>query len=378
MGLAYGRFDTRAFDCYDDSSYYKLENTSLPTCAVFSYPYRLRQPWFGSRVLPWAAYLIHQFGQWLIIWQSQQAKARGEVSWEKGDEGSWPSSINKYARRMFVLNMSLVLFKFVNSHVTYDGLASDVPEFSALYSVALWIFFIMVVRIPTRGLVFGYIRSLEGPHSIGADFIPFVRKYHGYAISFGTTYNFWYHPMEGSPGFVLGYLYQFCMILQSGLLFHPMHKNKWWTLLLEIAVIPHSVLVAVFFANGSSGSAYQFGLGFALSFIIIQMHGLGLSIRARIVMAVAYVAILLAAYLIPGRDLKNVGEVLRMSMNFAFAPLGWLFWIIGSFVFHPFQPLVKRWPALVGIFWFLIYVAHMVVFLIMGPTNAKRSEVTQA
>lgn len=58
-------------------------------------------------------------------------------------------------------------------------------------------------------------------------------------------------------GFILGYLYQFCMILQSSFLFHPLHRNKFWTLLLELGVIPHSVLIAIFFANGDSGSRFQ-------------------------------------------------------------------------------------------------------------------------
>lgn len=62
----------------------------------------------------------------------------------------------------------------------------------------------------TRAKVTSYIRCfrLSSNIALGQDLVPFVRKYHGYAISFGTTYNFWYHPMEGSPGFVLGYLYQ--------------------------------------------------------------------------------------------------------------------------------------------------------------------------
>ena len=83
------------------------------------------------------------------------------------------------------------------------------------------------------------------------------------------------------------------------------------TLLLELGVVPHSILIALFFANGDNGvyhtishtrthivviiitspvinssrvsatlrappyqSAYQFGLGFSLAFVITQMHGL--------------------------------------------------------------------------------------------------------
>ena len=145
---------------------------------------------------------------------------------------------NVYAQRMFGLNVGMVLLKFVQSQLFYSGLASDVPEWTALGSVAVWILFAMVVQMPKRGLFFGWWKDFDfkciGDRAAeitnSRNFIPFVRKYHGYGVSFGTTYNFWYHPMEGSPGFVLGYLYQLCMILQSSFLFHPLHRNKFWTL----------------------------------------------------------------------------------------------------------------------------------------------------
>lgn len=255
QGLAYSRFKTRALDCYHNRTYYKLDPNLTegdPHCVVFSYPYRLVEPSAATKVIPWAAYLIHQFGQWYLLRAAQLARDRGEISWPKAGTEALPADNgelseeerraafqpNRYAQCMFALNMSMVFLKFVQSQVFYDGLASDVPEFSALYSVALWVLFAMIIEMPRRGLApclslvsswcidasfrvsqqrwaqpnwsfcrriglfFGYIRSfqLTGKMTLGQDFIPFVRKYHGFAISFGTTYNFWYHPIEGSPG----------------------------------------------------------------------------------------------------------------------------------------------------------------------------------
>merc|ERR1740123_1646233 len=128
--------------------------------------------------------------------------------------------------------------------------------------------------------------------------IAFIRKYHGYAFSFGTTYNFWYHPLEGSPGFVLGYLYQFCMILQSGFLFHPFHRNKFWTLLLEIGVIPHALFISIFIANGSQSALFMFVFGFAFLFISTYMHGFDLSLVQKAGFTVAYVVIVVLSYLV--------------------------------------------------------------------------------
>ena len=95
----------------------------------------------------------------------------------------------------------MTLLKFVQAQLFYDGLATDVPEFSALYSVALWIMFALVIQMPKRGLVCGRWKSfdcLKHKCNVGTTFITFIRKYHGYGISFGTTYNYWYHPMESS------------------------------------------------------------------------------------------------------------------------------------------------------------------------------------
>ena len=98
------------------------------------------------------------------------------------------------------------------------------PEFSALYSVALWMCMILPLEMQRRGLVFGYIREFNCP--VVFDFHAWVRENHGYVISFGTVYNFWYHPLEGSPAFILGYFYQFMMIAQSSMLYHTNHRNK--------------------------------------------------------------------------------------------------------------------------------------------------------
>ena len=228
----------------------------------------------------------------------------------------------------------------------------------------------MIVEMPRRGLFCGYWKSFDNRCKIGEDFIPFVRKYHGYGISFGTTYNFWYHPIEGSPGFILGYLYQLCMILQSSFLFHPLHRNKFWTLLLEMGVIPHSMLIAIFFANGSPGSVFQFGFGFALAFLVTQMHGFDLSITKKCGFVVGYAALVVFGYWLAGRSLSHISEGFRMSMNFAFAPMAWVVWCAGSLLFVPLRGCVERVPQITGAFWFLIWLAQILYFAHLGSTEA--------
>ena len=390
QGLGYGRFDTRAAACYDDATYYKLQadvTANNTFCAVFSYPYRLVEPVLSSRIVPWVAYGVHQLGQWYFIRQAQLAHDRGEIQWVtqeqlgklSGSDRALALTPNKYAKQMFALNVGMVLLKFVQSQLFYSGLASDVPEWTALGSVALWILFAMVVQMPSRGLFFGYWKNFDY-ECIGdtlanvlqsRDFIRFTRRYHGYGISFGTTYNFWYHPMEGSPGFVLGYLYQLCMIVQSSFLFHPNHRNKLWTLLLELGVVPHSAVIGIFFANGQSGAPFMFSFGFAFAFVTTQMHGFDLTRAQKWAFALGYFASLVLTYIIAGRSLSHVTEVFRMSMNFTFAPFAWVIWCALSLVTYPSRTLVSKYPTLAGVAWFMAFIAMIAWFVWLGPTGGR-------
>merc|ERR1712087_540395 len=112
-------------------------------------------------MLPWLLYLTHQFGQWAILRQAQRAKERGEVKWPAKFEGDASAPLtpedykpNLYAQRMFALNISMVIIKFIQSRITYDGLANEVPEVTALGSVAIWILFSIVIQMPNRGVFF--------------------------------------------------------------------------------------------------------------------------------------------------------------------------------------------------------------------------------
>jgi hypothetical protein len=176
--------------------------------------------------------------------------------------------------------------------------------------------------------------------------------------------------MEGSPGFVLGYLYQFCMILQSSFLFHPLHRNKFWTLLLELGVVPHSVLVAIFFSNGQPGSAYQFGFGFSLLFLITQMHGFDLKLWHKCAFVVAYTSLLFGTYAYTGRDFSNMLEVARLSLNFMMAPIGWALWCVGALLVRPCRRTLAKYPKAHGVFWFVVWLAQIVLFIALGPTES--------
>ena len=55
-------------------------------------------------------------------------------------------------------------------------------------------------------------------------------------------YNFWYHPMETTPGHLWGIFYTFLLLFQGSLFFTQLHLNSWWRLSLEMLVLPHAIL----------------------------------------------------------------------------------------------------------------------------------------
>ena len=64
-------------------------------------------------------------------------------------------------------------------------------------------------------------------------------------------------------------------------------------------------------------------------FILTQMHGLGLSVRARIILAAGYVLALLAAYGSP-ELIQKIHEILRIPMlDFAVVAVLYVLWLAG-------------------------------------------------
>ena len=72
-----------------------------------------------------------------------------------------------------------------------------------------------------------------------------------------------------------------------GLFLTRAHVNRWWTLVLEVAVLAHGTLVAI---NQGEGMWPMFAFGFGGIFVITQMHGLGWSRSVRALVLAAYVA----------------------------------------------------------------------------------------
>ncbi len=231
---------------------------------------------FWSRLTGWTGYTLHQIFLWTVIYLAQTRKLT-------------------YSRLLHPLNVValagnafFVILHLVQTTFWYDGLAKDVTIWSSQYSVIFLLVMVLLIENKRRGLVFSQkVPLLYGPGEV-------IRKYHGYYFAWAIIYTFWYHPMEATPGHLLGTLYTLLIMLQGSLFFTRIHVNKYWTIWSEVSVLVHGTMIALMNADGSWPI---FAFGFAGVFVITQVHGLGLRPWLRWGFVGAYVVAAILAYI---------------------------------------------------------------------------------
>jgi hypothetical protein len=255
------------------------------------YYWKLATPTFWSHFTAWIFYVLHQITLWSLIYYAQTRVK----TYTKGlhPVNVWVLGVNAF----------FILLHFVQTQIWYDGLAPDVSIFSSQGSVILMLVAILLMENQRRGLFLG--KKVSFAKRIGS----FARKYHGYLFAWATVYTFWYHPMENTPGHLVGFLYMFLLLLQGSLFLTRIHLNKWWTLTQEVAVGVHGTLVAIFQGQGLWP---MFAFGFAGIFILTQMHGLGWSRLVRWLVAGFYIAAALFVY--SGRGWVQLNEIIRIPV----------------------------------------------------------------
>ncbi|MBM3507373.1 MAG: hypothetical protein FJX64_06565 [Alphaproteobacteria bacterium] len=265
-----------------------------PDTGASHYYWQLPDPTFWTRLLVWTCYAGHQLTIWGIVWYAIHRSGIDRRS----------SALHGFNIAALAANALFVLLHLAQTHITYDGLAQDVSIWSSQGSVVLLLVVVVLMENQRRGLVLGQRLSMLAASG------QFFRRYHGYLFSWAVVYTFWYHPMVGTLGHVLGTAYTALIMLQGSLFLTRVHTNKWWTLALETLVVVHGTLVAVMQGNGLWP---MFLFGFAAVFVLTQMHGLGLSRRTRWLFVIAYLAGVALVYTIV-RPWTNVHEVLRIPL----------------------------------------------------------------
>lgn len=258
----------------------------------FQYPWRLVHPTSLSHLTAWIGYLAHNIAVWIILFLAQRQKPGFENGFR------W------FNWAMVGTHVVFILLHLLQTRLWYDGLAADVPEITALGSVALMLMVILILETPRRGLI------LDARFPFRQGFLEVVRRYHGYLFSWAIVYTFWYHPTVGTIGHLAGFFYMFMLFVQSALIFNRAHLNKFWTFLLEFFVLIHALLVAL--AQGNSMWP-MFVFGFASMFILAQMYGLGLGTWTKRLLVIGFLALAVGVYAATGR-LEKIHEIARIPV----------------------------------------------------------------
>ncbi len=239
------------------------------------YYWKLADPTLVTRASAWGLYAAHQISIWSLLLYAQTHREK--------------YTTNLYTINLVTLgvNAIFILLHLLQTQIWYDGLAQDVSIFSSQGSVIVLLIWVLLMENNRRGLFFG--RRLP----ISQRIVRFARKYHGYFFAWAAIYTFWYHPMENTPGHLIGFFYMFMILLQGSLFFTRIHVNKYWTFAIEVLVLAHGTLVAIQNANNLWP---MFFFGFGGIFIITQMYGLGLKAWMRWGLIAAYVIGVIAIY----------------------------------------------------------------------------------
>ncbi|MGI9342251.1 MAG: hypothetical protein ACR2QV_05340 [Gammaproteobacteria bacterium] len=276
------------------------------------YYWQLRDANAWTRIAAWVPYSLHQVSIWYLIAQAQRARPK------------YVFGLHRHNVIALSVNVFFVLVHIAQTKLTYDGLAQDVHEATSMGSVTLMLFLILLMENKRRGLFFGY--GAKPLYGVGDA----VRRYHGYYFSWAIIYTFWYHPVEMTSGHLAGFAYMMLLLLQCSLFFTRFHTNRWWTVSLEFLFVVHGSMVAYFIMNQPGHAPWAYFLfGGISTFLIIQMHGLGLSTKAKLAIAAPLVLGMIAFYIWIGAPGEILGiPNLTFIMYAGTLAVGLVVWIL--------------------------------------------------
>ena len=265
----------------------------LPDQGAAWYYWKLPEATFWTRTTSWGFYLAHQIFFWGLIWwavrNKEKMRDRGVIH---------PVNWIGLAGTAFFIGLH-----YLQTAVWYDGLAQDTAVWSSQFSVIFLLVIVLIMEAPRRGIAFGRGGKWLMPAR------QWLIRYHGYYFAWAVVYTYWFHPMETTPGHLLGFFYTFLLLIQGAFVFTRVHTNKWWTAVLEVSVLVHGVTVALV-----AGQEFwpMFFFGFAALFVVTQMHGLGLPRWVHWLVYAAFVGGIIWVYGI--RGWANANEVIRIPV----------------------------------------------------------------
>ena len=249
--------------------------TLLPDAGAAWYYWKLPHPELWASISMWVLYLGHQITVWVLI-----AKLKNDARPAAGE-------IGKYNLYLLIANAIFIVLHLVQTVLFYDALAQFVPVMSSQGSVIVMLVMMLILLNGRRGLFFGKKVALP---PLGVNM---TQKTHGFYIAWAVVYTFWFHPMEGTLGHLLGFLYLFLLMGQMSLARTSWHTKIGWLTFLEVFVALHGAVVAILASNGMWP---MFFFGFMMMFIVTQVYGI---LKSRIAIAgitASYIALVLVTY----------------------------------------------------------------------------------
>jgi len=237
------------------------------------------QTWWGSHLLPWLGYVVHNGLVWFFMYKAQLENLKVPKYGKK---------LNKWNYQLIITNCVMYCLHLLQTHTTYDGTAIDVIITSGLSSVSMMIAFVFILEFHDRGLVFGWPQKHHEDalgwsqlfRKMTAQTSYIMRKYHGYCFVWFNIWTFWYHPLENTFAHATGIFLIWQFLLQSSLIYTDMHLVKPWRFFVEISVVIHGPAVALQMElyqptpTGQPSLWPMFLYGFAFCFILTSIFTL--------------------------------------------------------------------------------------------------------
>ncbi len=197
-------------------------------------------------------------------------------------------------------NLIFILLHQLQTNIGYDGLAIITPVWSSQFSVIFMLCMILVMMMPSRGLI------LNKKIKLSPKRIKFLYQIHGIVFMTALVFTFWFHPMVFTWAHYTGFVYMNLLFIQGCFVNTKIHSNKAWIVVLELSVVVHAVAVAYLVQQSSIWTMFMFG--FLFIFFFTQVYAFKFDIKIKYLLTLLYLVLAFIFYFMT--DISNIHQIL--------------------------------------------------------------------